>query len=419
MASQETKRLGVVIGKFNPCHKFHISEVIAPAIINSDKVLILLGSANRAPNNKIPFNFKQRQEIINLSIADYFNEDANVLNRIYYEPLYDTNSNESWAILAESIVNDLCRALERADRCKYEIVLYGTKSDASSEYLELFTSWKHSFGKVAEHYHATDLRNMMYEDNPEWENYLSPAVVSFMKEKFIGTDHFAKMKSEHEFVKNYRSQFEKPNWLNGDVVGFFDKFVEFFKEGWDALPLSDKFDKAFPNLVNNLHNIATGLNRYNKQSFYPPYFITTDAVIIQRGKILLIKRGQQPGKGLWALPGGFVGANEYLIDSCLREVKEETKVTLEKSWLKDTRVFDAPGRSLRGRTVTHAFLFVVPESVFGGKWEKIANIVNAEGADDAATAGWFPLSEVLNNDEYAASFFEDHHDIISRMAKSL
>ena len=94
-------------------------------------------------------------------------------------------------------------------------------------------------------------------------------------------------------------------------------------------------------------------------------------MVVQSGHILLVERGRMPGKGLLALPGGFVDASERIRDAAIRELREETGIADTKgsippamlaSFIEDsrTRIFDAPSRSLRGRIVTHAFLFRLP-----------------------------------------------------------
>ena len=47
-------------------------------------------------------------------------------------------------------------------------------------------------------------------------------------------------------------------------------------------------------------------------------------VVVHEGKLLLVRRGQEPGKGLWSVPGGRVEAGESLAEACVREVREET-----------------------------------------------------------------------------------------------
>jgi bifunctional NMN adenylyltransferase/nudix hydrolase len=135
---------------------------------------------------------------------------------------------------------------------------------------------------------------------------------------------------------------------------------------------------------------------------YPPVLVTTDAVVTCAAHLLLVRRGQAPGKGLWALPGGFVDQEETLFDGCLRELREETGLALAPVVLEAAhcghRVFDAPHRSLRGRTVTHAYAFALPD----GELPRVA------GGDDAADARWMPLAHLHAME---AQMFEDHYHI--------
>ena len=62
--------------------------------------------------------------------------------------------------------------------------------------------------------------------------------------------------------------------------------------------------------------------------------MTVDAVVVQSGHILLVKRGDMPGKGLWALPGGFLNQEETMLDGAIRELKEETKIKVPVPVLK-------------------------------------------------------------------------------------
>jgi bifunctional NMN adenylyltransferase/nudix hydrolase len=136
---------------------------------------------------------------------------------------------------------------------------------------------------------------------------------------------------------------------------------------------------------------------------YPPVFVTTDAVVIQSGHVLMIKRRSEPGKGLWALPGGFLNANtdKSVETAMLRELREETGIKVPVPVLKGSivrsRVFDAIGRSARGRTITHAFQIVLPD----GELPKV------KGMDDAEKARWVPIAEVKSQD-----CFEDHYEIL-------
>ena len=81
--------------------------------------------------------------------------------------------------------------------------------------------------------------------------------------------------------------------------------------------------------------------------------LTVDGIILKNGKILLIKRGNEPFKGKWALPGGFVEYGEKTEDAVVREVFEETGL---KTKIKDlVGVFSDPDRDPRGHVVSIAF----------------------------------------------------------------
>jgi 8-oxo-dGTP diphosphatase len=72
--------------------------------------------------------------------------------------------------------------------------------------------------------------------------------------------------------------------------------------------------------------------------------------------VLLIKRKDEPFKGCWALPGGFVNENESLERAAARELYEETGLSVSASRLEQLGAFGDPGRDPRGHTVTVAFV---------------------------------------------------------------
>jgi len=157
-----------------------------------------------------------------------------------------------------------------------------------------------------------------------------------------------------------------------------------------------KLQKEFQYLVN--------YKKSWEKAPYPRTFVTTDTVVIQSGHVLLIERKTEPGKGNFALPGGFLSQNETIKQSAIRELKEETKIdvasiVLEKS-IKESHVFDHPLRSSRGRTITHAFLIELDH-------EK--SLPKIKGSDDAKRAFWLSLNDLYS---YEENFFEDHIHII-------
>jgi 8-oxo-dGTP diphosphatase len=114
---------------------------------------------------------------------------------------------------------------------------------------------------------------------------------------------------------------------------------------------------------------------------YPRPSLTVDVVLVTRAappRVLLIRRKHDPFAGAWALPGGFVDADEPLAAAALRELREETGVTGVD--LEQLAAFGDPGRDPRGWTVSVAFLARVD-----------ADRVAPAAADDAAEADWHPL----------------------------
>ena len=114
---------------------------------------------------------------------------------------------------------------------------------------------------------------------------------------------------------------------------------------------------------------------------YPRPAVTADCIVITREaepKVLLIQRGDQPFKGGWAFPGGFMNMDETTEQCAIRELEEETGLRLSN--VHQIGAYSKVDRDPRGRTITVAYLALVDEPI----------AVN--GQDDAAKAQWFPLS---------------------------
>lgn len=127
---------------------------------------------------------------------------------------------------------------------------------------------------------------------------------------------------------------------------------------------------------------------------YPRPAVTADCVVISKEsepKVLLIQRGNEPYKGCWAFPGGFMDMDETTEQCAIRELEEETG--LKVSSLQQIGAYSKVDRDPRGRTVTVAYLARVDASV----------AVVAQ--DDAAKAKWFPLSAL-------PSLAFDHEEIM-------
>ena len=133
---------------------------------------------------------------------------------------------------------------------------------------------------------------------------------------------------------------------------------------------------------------------------YPVIFQTVDALVITLDSILLIKRKGVPGKGLWALPGGFVDENETLINACIRELREETGVNVDQRQLSKGVVFDSTERSERGRVISHVFRIC------------LSNEEKTLHGDDASDSKWVKFSELRPDNMYS-----DHYFIIKATLK--
>ncbi|MCO4770658.1 MAG: NUDIX hydrolase [Deltaproteobacteria bacterium] len=119
---------------------------------------------------------------------------------------------------------------------------------------------------------------------------------------------------------------------------------------------------------------------------WPRPAVTVDCVVFGFGEdglsVLLVRRGEEPFVGQWALPGGFVREKEGLEDAARRELDEETGLTL--SFLEQLYTFGAPARDPRGRVITVAFYALVKELA--------QPPLRATG--DAAAAKWFSEGEL-------------------------
>lgn len=136
-----------------------------------------------------------------------------------------------------------------------------------------------------------------------------------------------------------------------------------------------------------------------------------DAILECAGHILLIQRGRAPGKGCWALPGGFRDRKDVnWIDTAYRELQEETNVRIPEVVLRTktvaTKLYDDINRSFGLPRNTLAVHIRVEPNADG-------TLPRANGADDAADVRWVPINEIMNNYD----LYDDHKDIIQDMCR--
>jgi bifunctional NMN adenylyltransferase/nudix hydrolase len=378
----ETKYdIAIVVGRFQPYHNTH-HRLMQHALTLGKKVIVLLGSARTAPDVKNPFTPQDREKMIracfdeqsNLRLKFYGIRDYPYHENVWITQVQNIVRNEQESMIDLPVEQDSMHNIELR---KIKVCLVGHFKDETSYYLKLFPQWVfESFNandKEAGIINATDIRAMYlaYDGDTQfrmeigqtrnvslstarkrtWESLVPTPIANFLK-GFSETETYKNLAKEYAYIQKYKED---------------TKFV--------------------------------GVS-------FPTIFVTTDCVVTAKGHLLVVKRGANPGKGLLALPGGFLEPNLTLKDNALKELKEETRIHVPMPILESSIVnqheFDYPKRSLRGRTVTFAYHIELNPKMEDG-------LPNVKGGDDASGAFWMPIAEVM---ECADKFFEDHYHIV-------
>ena len=336
----------VFIGRFEPFHNGHAS-VARHALERAGKLICLIGSADTPRTIHNPWSASERAVMIRAALGD---DASRVLTRPLRDHLY---SESQWIAGVQRAVAEMVRADGGPESPR--IGLVGQDKDASSYYLREFPQWPLVDVRRTETLSATELRRYLFEADGE----SGAGGMRLLQANVPGP------------VYEMLEAFRRNSPAYGQLVAE-QRFIDTYRATWAKAP-------------------------------YPPTFVTTDAVVVHSGHVLLVRRRAEPGKGLWALPGGFVRQGETVLDGCLRELREETRLKLPapvlRGSIKASHVFDHPDRSLRGRTITHAFHFEFPTG----------ELPPVKGGDDADKARWFPLADAL---EMGPQLFEDHLHIV-------
>lgn len=343
--------LAVFIGRFQPFHRGHL-QVVEQALAQAHHVLVIIGSAGAARRaDLVPFTADERRDMILGSLAEADRR------RVTISAVPDLSDLQAWTAAVTQEAGWTTRA--RGYGPDARITLIGCSKDRSSYYLKAFPRWDSIAVPAFDDLCATPGRQAYFDEDPavvdaylehQAPRDLPPAVVAWLT-GFRGGSEYVGLVEEWGWARRYR-------------------------QAWSAAP-------------------------------YPPIFVTADAVVIRDGHVLLIQRRGMPGRGLWALPGGFVEQDEFVVDAAIRELAEETALEVPEESLREalvtTRVYDAPFRDMRGRVITHASLFVL-------KTDAAVPPV-AVAADDAADARWFALDAL-----HREMMFGDHFAIIQTLA---
>lgn len=331
----------ILIGRFEPVHTGHLA-LLAHALQAAGRVIVIIGSAFQARSPKNPFTWEERAEMLLGSLHE--GDRA----RIDVVPVRDYYDEARWVCAVRKAVGKRTQPASR-------IGLVGHFKDSSSSYLGSFPGWELIPLPRQGEIDATMIRNAYFGATAQtipialspFHDVLPPSTRQLL-ERFASQPEFAELQNEWRMLRGYR-------------------------EAWASAP-------------------------------YAPVFVTVDALLRCRDHVLLIRRAHAPGRGLLALPGGFIEQRESIWQSCLRELAEETHCDvpaqrLEQA-LREVHVFDHPDRSQRGRTITHAHYFDL------GMNDPLPDV---RADDDAAQAMWMPIADIAASE---AGFFEDHFQIL-------
>ncbi|HEX2546339.1 MAG TPA: bifunctional nicotinamide-nucleotide adenylyltransferase/Nudix hydroxylase [Ramlibacter sp.] len=329
----------VCIGRFELFHNAQLA-LVRKALELAPRCAVLVGSAHTARSPRNPFTFQERVDMIRLALAP--DERA----RVEFVAIRDVYDSKRWVANVQAAMAKLTGS------GRTPIVLVGHRKDPTTDYLDFFPGWRlHDVGRQGE-IHGKALRAALFGTES-----LDAALAAVSAQVPASTVEFLRAWAQLPFLPRLRQE-----WM--ELAEEHDK--------WAGSP-------------------------------YPPVFVTVDAVVRVRDQVLLIRRGRAPGKGLLAVPGGFIEQRETAYQSAVRELQEETGFELlpqeMEHALQASRVFDHPDRSQRGRVITHAFYFDFGERLP----PEIA------GSDDAAEARWVPIAELPSLED---QFHDDHFHIL-------
>ena len=335
------------IGRFQPPHNGHFAT-IRKALEQTESLLLFIGSHEVCRSLRNPFTTEERIEMLKIALTQ------DELKKITFIPIHDSNYNcHEWVRAVTAVTVETKHALSLPvlpSRPAQKTAIIGHKKDGTSYYLDLFPEWDFLEIPLLENgLSSTQIREKWLGGTLAEQDKIPPAVYSYLKNK--ENEEWAKIQKEEH------------------------KLVEEYKKEWSSTP-------------------------------YPPVFVAGDALVLCQEHILLIKRGAFPGKGLFAMAGGFLDSTEPIRHCAIRELIEETGIDLsykelDKS-IKTYRVFDDPNREPRGRMISHTYLFDLQTQA----------LPNIKGADDASEALWYPLKDL---EKIRAQFAGDHYKIIKNM----
>jgi bifunctional NMN adenylyltransferase/nudix hydrolase len=365
----------VLIGRFQPIHAAHL-KIFERALEETNQLIVFVGSATEVRTIKNPWTFEQRKTIIERAVKDMVGEKQSpdwrpgpmpesVTDRITVLPLRDYLYQDGrWAGEVYS------KASRQGASQDSSTAIYGcVKDDWTDEYLRMFSRWTLKEVPYMMSLDSTDIRRTLFE---------SGQVIAEEQKVMPSTQTYLNL------------------WMEGD-----GRYVDDIRPG---VPVNEHLQEEWDHYQKEEE-------RWGDHPYGNPQAATADNLVLQNGHVLLVRRGMHPGKGLLALPGGYVSRRESTREAALRELQEETSIEMHEEDLSQhmadrPQVFDHPYRSIGPlRKITNVYRTELPPGEFP--------IV--EGADDAAEADWYPIPDVYG---MKRAFFEDHHHVLREMTSS-
>ncbi|WP_144629897.1 bifunctional nicotinamide-nucleotide adenylyltransferase/Nudix hydroxylase [Bordetella genomosp. 13] len=360
MTAASRTDIAVYIGRFQPLHNGHLA-LLRQALDLAAHVAVVIGSAHQARTPKNPFTWQERADIIRLALPEADRA------RVHFLPIRDYYDEARWVEAVRADVAGLGTRLGLA--AKPAVSLVGHFKDATSGYLGRFPGWTLHAVERSDPVDAVHIRDALFG--------AAGTAAASGKVHGTGTAGFSL-----EPALAALRPVAPASTLD-------------FLRAWAALPY-------YPALAREWQMLRTYKQAWSAAP-YPPVFVTVDSIVRCAGRVLLIKRGQPPGVGLYAVPGGFIEQRETAYQSALRELREETTLgLLEASMqasLKGQAVFDHPDRSQRGRTISHAFYFDLGDRP----------LPDVQADDDAQLAQWVPISDLSGMED---RFHDDHFHML-------
>ena len=340
-APSRTHDVAVYIGRFQIFHNAQLA-LRRRALAAAPECVVVLGSSFQARTPRNPFTWEERAEMIRLALPPADRE------RVKFLPVRDYYDQARWVAAVKQGVAEMYPG-------QPSVVLVGHLKDATSVYLRDFPQWTLDDTGLQGDIHASALRDAYF--GAATDGSLEPALAALVGQAPASTLQFL---SAWAKLPHYAALTQEWESLRRD------------KAMWAGTP-------------------------------YPVVFVTVDTVIQCGDQVLLIRRGRSPGKGMLAVPGGYLEPRETVWQSALRELDEETGLRLLDSDIrgafKAVQVFDNPDRSQKGRVITHAHWFDLgprrpPELTAG---------------DDASSAEWVPIAKLASLED---QFHDDHFHIL-------